>query len=187
MRSSSIKNLTANKGSALAISLVILTAITLISVTALQRSGLQGRMVGNIQHQEQGFHAANGELEEIYHFYATQASATQALSNPLNSFDITDGEQVFSTVEPGHESSYNAQDSSDSSQSYNKKSKLAVASEIIHTGVSNTMVEGFSIGSFVEKGFVISASSSEPSFGLTPGRVLSSQSVGMTFIAPSGT
>jgi hypothetical protein len=187
MRSPSFKNLTMNKGSALAISLVILTAITLISVTALQRSGLQGRMVGNIQHQEQGFHATNGELEEIYHFYATQASATQALSNPLNSFDITDGEQIFKTVAPGHKSSYNAYSTSSSSQSSPKKARLSVVSDIVHTGISNTLVEGFSIGSFVEKGFVISASSAEPSFGLSPGRTLSSQSVGMGFIAPAGT
>jgi hypothetical protein len=186
MRSSSIKNLTANKGSALAISLVILTAITLISVTALQRSGLQGRMVGNVQHQEQGFHAANGELEEIYHFYATQASATQALSNPLNSYDVTDGERVYSPVDPGHESSYNAHDPSSSSQNYKKKPRLAVGSSIVHSGVNNTLVEGFSVGTFVEKGFVISSASNEPSFGLTPGRMLSSQSIGMTFIAPAG-
>ena len=58
----------ANKGSVLAISLTILTAITLISVTALQRSGLQGRMVGNIQHQEQGFNVASNELNVIIVF-----------------------------------------------------------------------------------------------------------------------
>jgi hypothetical protein len=187
MRSSSFKNHTMNKGSALAISLVILTAITLISITALQRSGIQGRMVGNVQHQEQGFHAANGELEEIYQFYATQASATQALSGPENSYDIIDGVQIFKTLEPGHESSYNAYDSSSTSQGHNKKARLEVTSNVKYTGEEATWIDGFSIGSFVEKGFDISASSAAPSFGLTPGRTLSSQSVGMQFIAPAGT
>ena len=42
-------------GSVLAISLVILTAITLISISSLQRSGLQTKIVANIQHQEQLF------------------------------------------------------------------------------------------------------------------------------------
>jgi hypothetical protein len=174
----------ANKGSVLAISLVILTAITLISISALQRSGIQGRMVGNIQHIEQGFHAANGELEEIYQFYATQASATTALSVPLNSFDIVDGEQVFNTVDPGHQSSYNAYSSSSTRQS--QSPRLAVASGIQHTGVRNSLVEGFSVGSFAEYGFTINALSSEPNIGITPGRALSSQLIGIKFIAPAG-
>ncbi|MFT4907391.1 MAG: hypothetical protein ACI978_001473 [Oleispira sp.] len=170
-----------NKGSALAIGLTILTAITLISVSALQRSGIQGRMVGNIQHQEQGFHAANGELEEIYQFYATQASATEALSAPLNSFGITNGEQIFSPVGPGHPSSYSSYHSGSQGAA-----RLTVVSDIQHTGVKSSLVEGFSIGTFVEYGFTVSAQATEPNIGLTPGRTLSSQLVGIKYIAPAG-
>lgn len=178
-----------NKGSTLAISLTILTAITLVSVSSLQRSGLQGRMVGSIQHKETGFHAANGELKEIYNFYATQASATQALSSPLNSFTIVNNEPAFKPVSPGHTSSYNTQHSKGYEENGNSKAaspRLTVASEIEHTGVKNTLVEGFSVGTFVEYGFTASAQANEPSFGLTPGETLSSQLIGIKFIAPAG-
>lgn len=172
-----------NKGSALAISLVILTAITLISISALQRSGIQGRMVGNIQHQEQGFHAANGELEEIYQFYATQTSATIALANPMNNFDMIDGEPVYSEVTPGHTSTYNNYTGHGSSS---QKPRLDVTSNIQHTGERNSLVEGFSVGTFVEYGFTINSSAAEPSFGVGVGRTLSSQLIGIKFIAPAG-
>jgi hypothetical protein len=185
MRLRTFKSHTKNNGSTLAIALTILTAITLISVTSLQRSGIQGRMVGNIQHQEQGFHAANGELEEIYQFYATQPSATQALSTPLNSFDIISGEQIFKPIEPGHESSYNAYSIPTSDQSHSQATRLSVASDIQHTGLKNSLVEGFSVGSFVEYDFTVTSKSTEPSFDLTPGRTLSSQLMGIKFIAPA--
>jgi hypothetical protein len=171
----------ANKGSVLAISLTILTAITLISVTALQRSGLQGRMVGNIQHQEQGFNVASNELNVIYRFYSTQASATDALSAPLNNFSMVDGEQLFNAVDPGHHSSSNTNTSN-----YSNSPPLTISSDIQHTGVKDTLVEGFSIGTFEEYGFTVSSQAAEPSFGLTPGRELSSQIMGIKFIAPAG-
>jgi hypothetical protein len=170
----------ANKGSVLAISLVILTAITLISISALQRSGTQGRMVGNMQHKEQSFHAANGELEEIYNFFATQASATQALSVPLNSFEFISGEQVFLPVEPGHESTYN-----NYLPNQGNSTRLDVTSSIVHTGIASSLVAGFSIGSFAEYGFIVSAQSSTPNLGVAAGRTLSDQSIGITFIAPA--
>lgn len=53
-------------GSVLAISLVLLTAITLIALMGLQRSGLQTKIVANIQHKERTYHAAYSELECIY-------------------------------------------------------------------------------------------------------------------------
>lgn len=180
-----------NTGSALAIGLVILTAITLVSITAMQRSGIQGRMVGNIQHKEQAFHAANGELEEIYQFYATQASATSALSAPLNNFEIINGEQVFGEVAPGHTSTYSSysqksETAGAQSSGYTRPARLDVASNIQHTGVRGSLVEGFSVGTFVEYGFVVTAESAEPTFGITPGKTLSSQIIGIKYIAPAG-
>jgi hypothetical protein len=186
---SSINTYSANKGSALAIGLTILTAITLISVSSLQRSGIQGRMVGSIQHQEQGFHAANGELEEIYQFYATQASATQALSAPLNSFEMIAGDQVVIPVDPGHDSTYSSQgnaESSGQSTGYARRPRLDVISDIQHTGLRNSLLEGFSVGTFVEYGFEVNSQAAKPSFGITSGRTLSSQVIGIKFIAPAG-
>ena len=191
MHTYSTNRYSSQSGSALAIGLVILTAITLVSVTAMQRSGIQGRMVGNIQHQEQAFHAANGELEEIYQFYATQASATLALSAPLNSFEIVNDEQIFNEVAPGHTSTYSSyykesESSGGQNLGYIPKARLEVTSNIQHTGVRSSLVEGFSVGTFVEYGFIVSAQSNEPSFGITPGRTLSSQVVGIKYIAPAG-
>jgi hypothetical protein len=180
-----------NKGSALAIGLVILTAITLVSITAIQRSGIQGRMVGNVQHKQQAFHAAYGELEEIYHFYATQASATLALSAPLNEFDIVNGEQVFHQVAPGHNSTYSNHSAYPAggygeSSTRGQSPRLSIASNIQHTGIRSSLVEGFSVGTFVQYGFVVTAESAEPSFGIKPGKTLSSQTVGIKYIAPAG-
>lgn len=191
MQNISTTRFSRNKGSALAIGLVILTAITLVSVTAMQRSGIQGRMVGNIQHQEQGFHAANGELEEIYQFYSTQGSATAALSTPLNSFNIVNEEQVFLPVNPGHTSTYsNYGNDSDGSNvqepGYSRAPRIEVASNIKHTGDKRAMVDGFSVHSFVEYGFKVSTQSSEPSLGLAQGKTLSSQTIGIKYIAPAG-
>jgi hypothetical protein len=177
-------NLRTNRGSVLAISLTILTAITLISITALQRSGLQGRMVGNIQHQEQGFHAANGELEEIYQFYATQASATEALSLPLNSSAMVNGEEVFQPVAPGHTSTYNSH-STPLPAGHAPTPRLQVTSNIQHTGSVNSLVEDFSVGSFLEYGFIVNAQSTKPNIGLNPRDTLSIQEIGVTYIGPS--
>lgn len=174
-----------SKGSALAISLTILTAITLISVTALQRSGIQSRMVGNIQHKEQGFHAANSELEEIYNFYATQASATEALSLPLNSFDLIHGEQQFTKVTAGHTTTYNDH-TQQLPSGYSASARPEVSSNIQHTGQVTAMVDGFSYGTFVEYGFVVSAQSAKPKTGASPGEVISDQEIGIKFIAPAG-
>lgn len=55
----------AQRGSALLISLVILTAITLGAIIAMQRSTLQMRMVGNMQHQQNLFNAAQNNLNSM--------------------------------------------------------------------------------------------------------------------------
>ncbi|MEH6450759.1 MAG: pilus assembly PilX N-terminal domain-containing protein [Oleispira sp.] len=51
------------KGSALAVSLVLLTAITLISLSSMQRSGLQTKIVSNLQHHEILFQTTLNEQE----------------------------------------------------------------------------------------------------------------------------
>jgi hypothetical protein len=171
----------ANKGSVLALSLVMLTAITLVSITSMQRSGLQGRMVNNIQHKEKGFHAANSELEGIYQFYGS-GSAAQALSKPISSFDMVNGKQVFQEVETGYTSTYHNY-SPDHGSSFTA-TRLQIDSNILHEGIS--IAEGFSYGSFIEHNFVVTSSSSKPDTGSNSGDLLSSQSIGVNFIAPAG-
>lgn len=68
-------------GSVLAISLVLLTAITLIAIMGLQRSGLQTKIVANVQHKETVFHGAKNLLEDAYDFY--QTADTQTLSDAI--------------------------------------------------------------------------------------------------------
>lgn len=185
-------------GSTLAISLVILTAVTIISVTAMQRSGLQGRMVGNIQFKERAFQITNSDQESIFQFYSSQSSATKALSAPLNSFNSSDagkfdesGDAVkdennvaiiesvrnFTPVSTGHKSAY-----SDYNAKTSKDLKMDITSNILHTGESNSLVEGFSIGTFVEFGFITTTVTSNP----VSGKELSSQSSGIKYIAPAG-
>jgi len=75
-----------NKGSVLAISLVILTAITLISVFALERSGLQSKIVRNIQYSEMLFHSAMNEQEFWTKQLRQAESGDDLLSEPLSNF-----------------------------------------------------------------------------------------------------
>jgi hypothetical protein len=51
------------KGSVLAVSLVLLTAITLIAISSMQRSGLQTKIVSNLQHHEILFQTTLNEQE----------------------------------------------------------------------------------------------------------------------------
>ena len=74
-------------GSVLAISLILLTAITVIAMMGMQRAGLQTKIVGAIQQQELTRDTNNSEIHRVYR--ATQYSETQALSDALNSIDNT--------------------------------------------------------------------------------------------------
>lgn len=70
-------------GSVLAISLVLLTAITLIAIMGMQRAGLQTKIAANIQHREVAFNTALGDIDKVYQ--DIQDGDTQTLSNAMNS------------------------------------------------------------------------------------------------------
>ena len=78
-------------GSVLSISLVLLTAITLIAMMTLQRSGLQTKIVANIQHDESAYNAALSEQEYWYGLYNTSASSSKLLFDVINEFDVAAG------------------------------------------------------------------------------------------------
>jgi len=87
-------------GSALAISLVILTAITLISISSLERSGLQTKIVANIQHQEKLYTACNSEQEHWFSRLQNSISGDNLLAQPLRKYVLSaDGEKTYSPVE----------------------------------------------------------------------------------------
>lgn len=68
------------KGSSLVFSLVVLTAITLGAMVAMQRSTLQLRMIGNQQQQQQVFQAAFSNIERVYANLLSTATANTVLS-----------------------------------------------------------------------------------------------------------
>ena len=66
-------------GSVLSISLILLTALTIISMMSLQRSGLQTKIIANVQHNENVFHAALSEQEYWYIEYNLAGNANVLL------------------------------------------------------------------------------------------------------------
>jgi hypothetical protein len=72
-------------GSVLAISLVLLTAITLVALMGLQRSGLQTKIIANLQHNENVFNIALSEVEFTYNH--VQQDDTQILSDAFENPD----------------------------------------------------------------------------------------------------
>ena len=73
-------------GSVLAISLVILTAITLISITTLQRSGLQSKITANTQHHEQLFTSSQNEQEFWYSVLQSHDPGDEILGAALKNY-----------------------------------------------------------------------------------------------------
>lgn len=165
---------TQQTGSALAISLVLLTAITLVSITALQRTDLQTRIVANSQHAEAAFHAANSELEEMFQVYANDSDAATALSATTDQFTITSGVKTYT------ESTSTGVDSSYDNNANGNPHHIQIASSVIHTG-QPAFSAGNSQGSFATYQFKATTIASAPNNG----RVLSSQSTGIEFIGPA--
>jgi hypothetical protein len=76
-------------GSVLAISLVLLTAITLIAMMGLQRSALQTKIVVNIQHKEKLFRTSANDQEDRFDKLNDDTKASKLL------FDIIDNQGIF--------------------------------------------------------------------------------------------
>lgn len=162
-----------NTGSVLVISLVLLTAITLISITSLQRSSLQTRIVTNVQHTESGFNIANSELEETYLMYRANVTADD-LTKAINSFTLDEsGKKAFSSISTNSSSSYNE-------KVKDKSHSIVVSASLLHTG-HPPFTSGYSHGGFSTYNFEITAKSNAPGNG----RILSSQSQGFEVIGPA--
>ena len=83
------KGLTMKKkqsGSVLAISLVMLTAITLVAMISLERAALQTKIVANIQHEEGVFQACFNEQEFWLNLFSDPAQGKQRLFEIINDF-----------------------------------------------------------------------------------------------------
>jgi len=96
------------KGSALAVSLVLLTAITLISLSSMQRSGLQTKIVSNLQHHEVLFQTALNEQEYWWRELQTSDSRGILISRTKVEFTLNAlNEQEFSPIALDDNSGFN--------------------------------------------------------------------------------
>lgn len=86
-------------GAVLAISLVLLTAITILAVISMQRAALQTRITGNILHREMLFNSAMNEQESWFYQLKTADTGDAILSEPIRSFDVdNDGNKIYKEV-----------------------------------------------------------------------------------------
>lgn len=83
-------------GTTLIISLVILITITFSAVTAMQRSTLQVRMVGNMQHQQNVFNTAQNDLSSLI----DQLRNSDNADNLLNKAIQAERQATGSTIDP---------------------------------------------------------------------------------------
>lgn len=93
----------AENGSALIISLVILTAITMGAMVAMQRSSVQIRMVTNLQHEQEVDSAALSTLNYVYDSMVNKgALQTKILTTADNLYKqaLADGETAIPTFDP---------------------------------------------------------------------------------------
>lgn len=91
-----MRSVNSQQGSALIISLVILTAITIGAVVAMQRSTLQVRMVGNMQHQQNVFNAAQSDLSALIDQLRDPANASLTLNKSIQA----ENQSAGSTIKP---------------------------------------------------------------------------------------
>lgn len=88
------------RGSSLIISLVILTAITIGAVVAMQRSTLQVRMVGNMQHQQNVFNAAQNDLSSLIDQLRNSNNAKKLLNISIQADNQNLDPSTTVTIEP---------------------------------------------------------------------------------------
>ena len=72
-------NISKNEGSALIVSLVMLTAVTFLAILSLQSSTTQIRMVTNLEIKEEIFHTTARELNTKYNKYRDQSQGIDKL------------------------------------------------------------------------------------------------------------
>jgi len=77
-------------GSALIVSLIMLTSVTFLAVLSLQSSTTQLKIVGNLQIKEDVFHTSKRELGSQYDAYENEMAKIQELSRAMEKAVATD-------------------------------------------------------------------------------------------------
>lgn len=85
-------------GAVLAISLVLLSAITLLAAMNMQRAGLQTRITANILHKEQTSDSALNDQEFLFFQLQNSDTGDPILNDPIRSFTMVNGEREYSPV-----------------------------------------------------------------------------------------
>lgn len=85
-------------GAVLAISLVLLSAITLLAAMNMQRAGLQTRITANILHKEQRHDGALNEQQFLFSQFQNANSDDSIINDPANSFTMVNGEREYFPV-----------------------------------------------------------------------------------------
>jgi hypothetical protein len=85
-------------GAVLAISLAILSAITLLAAMNMQRAGLQTRITANILHQEQRSDGALNDQQFLFSQFQNANSDDSIINDPINSFTMVNGEREYFPV-----------------------------------------------------------------------------------------
>lgn len=78
-------------GAVLAISLVLLSAITLLAAMNMQRAGLQTRIASNISHKEVIFNTVLSEQDRWFFNLSRMDLSDPILSSPIREFNLNNG------------------------------------------------------------------------------------------------
>jgi len=175
----------ASRGAALIVTLVLLTAVTMMAVVSLQNSMLQVKMVANSQLATSAFLAANSELEANYDDIRDNENGLQMLSNAVSSVNINDDAEIVMKSDGNPEFSAVAATGGDDSD-YSKMGVVTdnVNSEITYQGSGAIINNGFAgdstVGTFQTYPFEINASAAVNE------NISSAQTMGIEYTAPSG-
>lgn len=82
-------------GAVLAISLILLSAITLLAAMNMQRAGLQTRITANILHKEQKADGALNEQEFLFFQIQNADLGDPMINDPIGSFTMVNGEREY--------------------------------------------------------------------------------------------
>lgn len=167
---------TSQRGSALLISLVILTVITLGAVVAMQRTTLQTRMVGNMQHQQKVFNAAYSDLSALLNELRTSPNLTRVLDDAITAYHLDNN----ATIDPFiADYGLDKPDSPDNVEAVeNRLRSFEPPSEGSSTALKD--IEGSSGATLVPYYFTSTATVED-----SAGSVSSTQQVGMYYLAPA--
>jgi Tfp pilus assembly protein PilX len=176
-------NYSANRGAALIVSLIMLTAVTFLAVISLQNSSTQVKMVSNTQTRESVFQAGMSSLETLVSDFSADKDGTAILAEAMTNAVVDNGEAVMDqeTLNPMFDKVRNNNDR----YNYNEKSLKPVDVSVTYRGTGSNMNFSLSGDSSVQKfnkhPFLAEAAAEDRSE-----RFASDQDLGFTFMSTTG-